>query len=261
MELLRAQLEKWKKYRTLLGRLVQRDLKVKYRRSVLGYLWSLLNPLLMMVVMSVVFSYMFRYDIPNYPIYLITGQIMFTFFSESTTMAMTSVIGNAALMKKVYVPKYIFPISRVLSCFVTLLFSLAAVVIVMLATRTPVTPVFILFPLPLVYVLLFSIGVGLILSVLAVYFRDTTHLYGVCTTAWMYLTPIFYPLEVLPDQIRPLIQLNPLCLFITAFREIILYGQLPGWENTALCLGWCLAALGVGGLLFKREQGNFILHI
>lgn len=176
MELLRAQLEKWKKYRTLLGRLVQRDLKVKYRRSVLGYLWSLLNPLLMMVVMSVVFSYMFRYDIPNYPIYLITGQIMFTFFSESTTMAMTSVIGNAALMKKVYVPKYIFPISRVLSCFVTLLFSLAAVVIVMLATRTPVTPVIVLFPLPLVYVLLFSIGVGLILSVLAVYFRDTTHL-------------------------------------------------------------------------------------
>ena len=160
MELLRAQLEKWRKYRTLLGRLVQRDLKVKYRRSVLGYLWSLLNPLLMMVVMSLVFSYMFRYDIPNYPIYLITGQIMFTFFSESTTMAMTSVLGNASLIKKVYVPKYIFPISRVLSSFVTLLFSLAAVVIVMLATRTPVTPVIILFPLPLVYVLLFSVGVG-----------------------------------------------------------------------------------------------------
>ena len=253
MELLRAQLEKWRKYRTLLGRLVQRDLKVKYRRSVLGYLWSLLNPLLMMVVMSLVFSYMFRYDIPNYPIYLITGQIMFTFFSESTTMAMTSVLGNASLIKKVYVPKYIFPISRVLSSFVTLLFSLAAVVIVMLATRTPVTPVIILFPLPLVYVLLFS--------VLAVYFRDTTHLYGVCTTAWMYLTPIFYPISAIPEEIRPLIQLNPLCLFITAFREIVLYGQLPGWENTILSLGWCLAALVVGGLLFKREQGNFILHI
>ena len=126
---LTAQLQKWRKYKTLLGRLVQRDLKVKYRRSVLGYLWSLLNPLLMMLVMSIVFSYMFRYDIPNYPIYLITGQIMFTFFSESTTMAMGSIIGNASLIKKVYVPKYIFPISRVLSCFVTLLFSLVAVVI------------------------------------------------------------------------------------------------------------------------------------
>ncbi|MEG2174395.1 MAG: ABC transporter permease, partial [Oscillospiraceae bacterium] len=139
MSVVHAQLQKWMKYRTLLQRLVQRDLKVKYRRSILGYLWSLLNPLLMMVVMSVVFSFMFRFDIPNYPIYLITGQIMFTFFSESTTMAMNSIIGNAALMKKVYVPKYIFPVSRVLSCFVTLLFSLVAVVIVMVVTQTPVT--------------------------------------------------------------------------------------------------------------------------
>ena len=260
-QLLRQQYMKWEKYRTLLGRLVQRDLKVKYRRSVLGYLWSLLNPLLMMLVMSLVFSYMFRYDIPNYPIYLITGQIMFTFFSESTTMAMTSVIGNAALMKKVYVPKYIFPISRVLSCFVTLLFSLAAVVIVMLATHTPMTPVIILFPLPLVYILLFSIGVGLILSVLAVYFRDTTHLYGVCTTAWMYLTPIFYPISAIPEQMQPLIRLNPLFQFIDCFREIILYGQVPSLQNTVVSCLWCLAALTIGGWLFKRKQANFILHI
>ncbi|RGX55897.1 ABC transporter permease [Anaerotruncus sp. AF02-27] len=261
MNELNAQLDKWKKYKALLIRLVQRDLKVKYRRSVLGYLWSLLNPLLMMVVMSIVFSYMFRFDIPNYPIYLITGQIMFTFFSESTNMAMGSIIGNASLIKKVYVPKYIFPVSRVLSCFVTLLFSLVAVVIVMFATRTPVTPVILLFPLPLCYVLLFSMGIGLILSVCAVYFRDTTHLYGVCTTAWMYLTPIFYPIASIPETVQPLIRLNPLFQFIDCFREIVLYGRLPTVQNTLASCFWCAAALLVGMWLFKRKQANFILHI
>lgn len=257
----KTQIAKWEKYKTLLIRLVQRDLKVKYRRSVLGYLWSLLNPLLMMVVMSVVFSYMFRFDIPNYPIYLITGQIMFTFFSESTNMAMNAIIGNVSLIKKVYVPKYIFPISRVLSCFVTLLFSLAAVVIVMLFTHTPVTPVILLFPLPLLYVLLFSIGMGLILSVCAVYFRDTTHLYGVCTTAWMYLTPIFYPLSSIPEKVQFIIKLNPLYQFIDCFREIVLYGHFPTLENTLASLAWCAVSLAIGMLLFKRKQANFILHI
>lgn len=258
---LTAQLQKWRKYKTLLGRLVQRDLKVKYRRSVLGYLWSLLNPLLMMLVMSIVFSYMFRYDIPNYPIYLITGQIMFTFFSESTSMAMGSIIGNASLIKKVYVPKYIFPISRVLSCFVTLLFSLVAVVIVMVFTRTPITPVLLLFPLPLCYVLFFSIGVGLVLSVCAVYFRDTTHLYGVFTTALMYLTPIFYPISSIPEQIQPLIRLNPLYQFIFCFRQIVLYGRLPTWQNTTVSCAWCIISLAAGMWLFRRKQSNFILHI
>lgn len=256
-----ARLGKLMKYRALLLRLVQRDLKVKYRRSVLGYLWSLLNPLLMMVVMSLVFSFMFRFDIPNYPIYLITGQIVFTFFSEATTMAMGSIIGNVSLIKKVYVPKYIFPISRVLSCFVTLLFSLVAVVIVMIATGTPLTPAILLFPLPLAYVLLFSMGVGLILSVLAVYFRDTTHLYGVLTTAWMYLTPIFYPIESIPDAIQPLIRANPLFLFIDCFRELVLYGRVPTLASTAACLAWCAVALLAGGLLFRKQQANFILHI
>lgn len=261
MSELNTQLAKLKKYRTLLMRLVQRDLKVKYRRSVLGYLWSLLNPLLMMVVLSIVFSTLFRYDIPNYPIYLITGQIIFTFFSESTTMAMGAITGNASLMKKVYVPKYIFPVSRVLSSFVTLLFSLAAVVIVMIFTRVPITPALLLFPLPLLYVLLFSMGMGMILSVCAVYFRDTNHLYGVCTTAWMYLTPIFYPVSVIPDQFRPLVQLNPLYLFIDCFRQLVLYGQLPTLLNTLQSLAWSLGMLGFGLWVFKRKQANFILFI
>lgn len=133
------------KYKGLLKEFVVRDLKIKYRRSVLGYLWSLLNPLLMMIVMTAVFSSIFRFDIPNFPIYLLSGQIIFNFFSEATTVAMSSIIGSGGLIKKVYVPKYIFPLSRVISSFVTLLFSLVAIIIVVIATNVKLTPLVLLF--------------------------------------------------------------------------------------------------------------------
>ena len=138
-------LKNYIRYKPLVRELVLRDLKVKYRRSFLGYIWSLLNPLLMMSVMSVVFSYMFRYNIPNYPLYLICGQTLWTFFNESTNMAMYSIIQNASLIKKVYIPKYIFPISRVVSCFVTMSFSLVAILIVMVATKASFSPYIVLF--------------------------------------------------------------------------------------------------------------------
>ena len=241
--------------------LIVRDLKIKYRRSVLGYLWSLLNPLLMMMVISAVFSYMFRYDIPNYPIYLICGQVMFQFFSDATNMSMGSIIQNGALIKKVYVPKYIFPMSRVFSCFVTLIFSLGAVIIVIIVTHTPIAWTIILLPLPLMYVCVFSLGVGMLLSVIAVYFRDALHLYGVLTTAWMYFTPIFYPLSAVPDQVRGLMELNPLYHIITCFRSVILYGEVPGVENTCACIISCALSVSIGLIVFKKKQANFILYI
>lgn len=153
-------------YKPLLYELVARDLKVKYRRSFLGYVWSLLNPLLMMCVMTLVFSYVFRFDIPNYPLYLITGQTLWTFFNESTNMSMYSVLQNGALIKKVYIPKFIFPVSRVLSSFVTMSFSLIAILIVMVGTQSPFYWTILLFPIPLFLLLLFSMGVGMILSAL-----------------------------------------------------------------------------------------------
>ena len=153
-------------YKPLLKELVGRDLKVKYRRSFLGYVWSLLNPLLMMCVMTLVFSYMFRFDIPNYPLYLITGQTLWTFFNESTNMSLYSVLQNGALIKKVYIPKFIFPISRVLSSFVTMSFSLAAILIVLIFTRAPFYWSMLLFPVPLFFLLLFAMGIGMVLSCL-----------------------------------------------------------------------------------------------
>lgn len=251
----------WKRYQPLLKELVVRDLKVKYRRSFLGYLWSLLNPLLMMAVMTLVFSYMFRFDIPNYPLYLICGQTLWNFFNESTNMALLSVTQNGSLIRKVYIPKFIFPLSRVVSCFVTMSFSLLAIVIVMIATGTPFHIQIILFPIPLLLLLVFSTGVGMMLSALSVYFRDIMHLYSVLTVAWMYATPIFYPLETVPEPIAAFIRMNPMYGYITFFRDLMLYGQVPPLSIWLMCLLSSLVALVLGLLIFRKLQRNFILYL
>ncbi|URN95429.1 MAG: ABC transporter permease [Candidatus Pristimantibacillus lignocellulolyticus] len=249
------------KYKELLTQFVARDLKLKYRRSVLGYLWSLLNPLLMMMVLTAVFSSFFKFDIPNYPVYLLSGQILFSFFSESTTTAMNSILGSGSLIKKVYIPKYIFPLSRILSSFVTLLFSLVALLIVMLITDIQFSATILLFPLPLFYLLIFSIGIGLIMSVLVVFFRDMLHLYGVLLSAWMYLTPIFYPINIVPDFVKTIIYSNPMYYFVEMFRELILYNQMPSLQLNLMCLMFSSISLLVGLFIFYKNQNKFVLHI
>lgn len=261
MRAIRNALNRYRKYEPLLKQLVSRDLKVKYRRSFLGYVWSLLNPLMMMAVLTVVFSYMFRFDIPNYPLYMITGQTLWTFFNESTNMCMYSIIQNGALIRKVYIPKYIFPVSRVLSSFVTMSFSLAAIVIVMLFTKAPFYWTILLFPIPLLLLLLFSMGIGMVLSSLSVYFRDIIHLYGVFTLAWMYLTPIFYPLSALPEGIAALIAYNPMFCYIDFFRDLVLNGVIPGAQTWLLCIGYAIVALIGGSAIFGKLQKRFILYI
>ena len=246
-------------YKELLLELVKRDIKTKYRRSVLGYLWSLLNPLMMMMVISMVFSTIFRFDIPNFPIYLLTGQVCYNFFSEATNLSMGSILSNGQLIKKVYIPKYILPIARCMSSFVNLLFSLLAIVIVMIVTKTPFTAVILFAPLPLIYIFFFATGIGMILSVLAVYFRDIVHLYGIVLLAWMYFTPIFYPVSILPHPEWMI--LNPLYHIITCFRDIVLSGTIvPVWRHI-LCIFISLITFFIGLLIFKFNQDDFILHL
>ena len=250
-----------KKYQPLIHELVSRDLKVKYRRSFLGYIWSILNPLLMMLLQSIIFSYMFRNDIPNFPLYLICGNTLFTFFNETTSMGLTSVIQNAPLIKKVYIPKFIFPISRVVSSFVNLLFSLAAIVLVMLITRSPIYPTLLLVWAPLVLLFLFCCGMALLLSALAVYFRDLQYLYGIVTMAWMYATPLFYPITALPETLQKLMKLNPLYHYINLFRNLMMYGNIPGPNTWIACIFCAVASMAIGLLVFRKLQKNFILYI
>ena len=254
------------KYRALIDQLVQRDIKTKYRRSVLGLLWTVLNPLLMMTVLSIVFSYFFsRYgDVENFPVYLLCGQVIFNFFNESTSIAMGSIVHSGELIKKVYVPKYLFPITKVMSSGVNLLSSMIALVIVMVATRSRVTPTVLLAVFPLLYVLLFSTGVSLFFSAAAVSFRDLMHLYSVVTTAWMYLTPVIYPMSILdgaPKWAVFIINANPLTAFIKIFRAVVLDGVTAPWILHVQSIVWCVIALVIGSLVFKKSQDKFILKI
>lgn len=250
-----------KRYKPLLQQLVLRDLKVKYRRSVLGYLWSLLNPLLMMCVMTLVFSFVFRFDIENYPVYVIIGQTIWNFFFEATNMSMDSILVNSALIKKVYIPKLIFPFSRVSSSFVTMVFSLMAILIVMVFTRVEFTWALLALPFVLVCVYGFALGIGTLLSALVVFFRDMKYLYGVITTAWMYMTPIFWTTDILPSEISFILKLNPLWHYISYFRSIVLDGVIPPLSEHIICLGFTIAAVAIGIYAFRKSERNFILYI
>ena len=195
----------FKKFQPLLQELVARDIKIKYRRSVLGVLWTLLNPLCMMIVLSVVFSNLFKFDVENFPLYLLSGQVVFTFFSDSTTSSMTAIINNASLIKKIYVPKYLFVLSRVFSSFINLMASFTALLLVMVATRAELHWTVLFVPVPMFLLVGFCLGIGLILSAITVKFRDIMHLYSVFVTALMYLTPVIYPMSILPEWLYPIV--------------------------------------------------------
>lgn len=249
------------KYKSLLYELVARDIKIRYRRSVLGLLWTLLNPVLMMTVMTIVFSHLFRFDIENFPVYFFTANIIFTFNVEATTNCLYAITGNASLIKKVYIPKYLFPVSKVFSCAVNLFFAFIAMILVMAVTKAPFYATMALTPILMIYLILFTIGLGLILSVLVVFFRDIAHLYSVLTMAWMYLTPIFYPVSLLEEKMNIVLILNPIYHFIKYFRDIVLYNTIPTLGQNITCLSIGIITLIIGLILFYKKQDKFILYI
>lgn len=251
----------FQRYGYLMRQLVARDFKTKYKRSVLGVLWSFLNPLLTMMVQYIVFSTLFKSDIPNFRLYLLSGIVCFNFFSEATTMGLQSIVGNAALITKVYVPKYIYPISRVFSSAINLLLSLIPLLAVMLLTGTPIRPAILLLPFGLICLVGFCIGMGFILSTLMVFFRDTQFLWGVVGMLWMYATPIFYPESIIPPQYMTLYKCNPMYHIIRFVRIVLIEGVSPEPKAYALCLIASFVPLALGAVIFKRNQDKFILNL
>lgn len=249
-------------YRDLLRLLVTKNIKLKYRRSILGYVWSILNPLLIMSVMSIVFSTMFKRNIENFPVYLFCGQLLFNFMNSSTHQATFSITANAPLLKKTYVPKYIFTVAKITSGMVDLIFSLGALLIVMIVTGAPFAWTNLLFPAVILQLYVFCVGMGLFLSQANVFFRDIQYIYNAVTTAWMYLTPIFYPITALPENLQWFIKhCNPMYFYVAQFRDLIYLGRLPGWGIvTAGCLT-AVVTLLVGMWSFGRSQDRFILYI
>lgn len=249
------------KYQFLIRQLVSRDFKTKYKRSILGVFWSFLNPLLTMAVQYVVFSNLFRWDVAHYQVYLIVGIVFFNFFSESTGMALNSIIGNAGLITKVYVPKYIYPLTRVLSSLVNLVISLIPLLLVTLVSGLAPTKAYLLVSFVLVCLAVFCLGMGLLLAAAMVFFRDVQFLWGVLSMIWMYLTPIFYPAGILPDSIAWVLKINPLYWFITFARTCVMEGISPEPAVYFWCFLMAMASLLVGALLFCKTQDRFVLYL
>jgi ABC-2 type transport system permease protein len=256
-----AYVDGFKRYAYLLSNLVKKDLTTKYRRSILGILWSVINPLMMMLVITAVFQRIFRIQIENFPLYYLTGTLMFNFVSEATTGAMSSILSSGTLIRKVYIPKYIFPLEKCIFALLNMLFSLIAVIIMYMVLQFTPPPTIALLFIPMLYSFVFSVGLGMILATVNVFFRDMSHLYGVWITVWMYLTPIIYPMEILPEFVKNIVRINPLYYFVDYFRQVAMYGSIPGLrENIACCL-FAVIFLLAGLYVFKRKQDIFILYI
>lgn len=249
------------KYRFLIRQLVARDFRTKYKRSVLGMFWSFLNPLLMMLIQYFVFSTIFKSDVPNFAAYLIIGTVMFNFFNEACGMALGSIVGNASLITKVYMPKYIYPLTRVMSSMVNLGISLIPLLIVCVITGVEFHKSAVLAVFFLICLTVFSLGLGLLLSASMVFFRDTQFLWGVLSMMWTYATPIFYPETILPEEFKFVLQVNPIYHFLKNARLCILSGISPEPAVYVQCLLMALGALLVGALVFRKTQDRFVLYL
>lgn len=249
------------KYRFLIRQLVGRDFKTKYKRSVLGVFWSFLNPLLTMLVQYFVFSTIFRNDIPNFAAYLIIGTVMFNFFSEACGMTLTSILGNANLITKVYMPKYIYPLTRTMSSAVNLLISMFPLLIVCMATGVQFQKSLFLSLYFFVCLIIFSLGLGMLLATSMVFFRDTQFLWNVLNMMWMYATPIFYPESILSNEFRFVLTINPLYHFLKSTRTCILDGVSPEPIAYVQCILIAVVMLLIGAFVFNREQNKFPLYL
>lgn len=249
------------KYRFLIKQLVSRDFKTKYRRSVLGVFWSFLNPLLTMLVQYVVFSTLFRSAIPNYPVYLLSGIVLFNFFNETTTVGLTSITANAPLITKVYVPKYIYPLTRMLSSGINVALSLIPLFIVTVCTGVLPAPSWLLLVFDLLCLMAFSLGITYLLSTMMVYFRDTQFLWSVVSMIWMYCTPIFYPENIIPAKLLPIYHLNPLYQIIKFARCVLIDRVSPEPISYLICLAVGVIPLLVGVWVFNRKEKDFVLYL
>ena len=246
----------------LFSELVKRDFKKKYKRTVLGMLWSVLSPLLTLLVMSVVFTNFFGRDFKEYSyiIYLFCGNIVYSFFSDATNGGMTSLLANASIFTKVNVPKYLFVYSRNISSLINFGLTLIVFFIFCIIEGITFTPAFLLLIVPVACLIVFNIGVGLILSALYVFFRDIQYLWSVFTMLLMYMSAIFYTTDSF-DKYAVLFNLNPIYVYIKYFRVIVLYNQLPSLWLNLLAVGYAVLFYGIGALFYKRYNHKFLYYV
>lgn len=276
--------ELWR-YRSLVRNLISRDLKVRYKRSALGFLWVTLNPLLTTIVLSIAFSFLFGKAQPVYPVFVLSGLLIWNLFAQGSVAAMSNLIGNGGTLRRMYIPPSVFVVSSIGSALVNLVFTVGPFFLIAFALQAPLSVTWLYFFVACVQVTLFTMGVGLIISTLVVFFNDVYEMYMVLLTAFNYLTPVFYPISILPPFIRNLENYNPMYLFVSAGQKAIVGTSIPE-DKTVVAngittvvriyhmlppsvpdirtqlVGWAAALLmlTIGWLLFTRVEGKFAYH-
>jgi lipopolysaccharide transport system permease protein len=253
-------LNDFNKYKSLLSELVRKDIKIKYRNSVLGVLWSFLDPLFRMIVLTVIFSTLFN-RLEHYPVYYLSGQLIYSLFVGASTFAMKSMVSSSNIWKSVYVPKYLYALSAVLSNFVTYLLSLVVLFSIMLVTGVDFTIYIIFISLPLLILLVMAFGVGLILGTINIFFRDVEHLYNVITLMLMYALPLFYPAEIIPPHYKFIQTYNPIFYVVKCSRDCFLYGRLYSVQDVLIPAIAAIIFLVLGIYLLRKYQDKFILYV
>jgi ABC-2 type transport system permease protein len=247
--------------RELIWALALKELRVRYKRSALGFLWALLNPLLMMVILTVVFSTIMRIQVDHYAVFLLSALLPWTFFSQSLSYAVESIVGNGELLKKVYIAKSVFPTAAVLSNVINFFFSVIPLLFLLPLLRFPFHWTWIYLPVPLLGLVLFALGCSFFLAMANVFFRDVAHILQVIISAWFYVSPVIYSLDLLPARYRLFFRLNPMVYLLNGFRLAIYYGLLPSWQSVAASLGCGALGLVLGYSIFRRYQDTFVFYV
>ena len=248
-------------YRDLIYQLVRRDVVSRYKRSALGIAWTMLNPLGMMVVLTVVFAQLFR-AIQGYPAYLLCGLVAWNFFSQTTSAAMTQMVWGSSLLQRIYMPRTAFVVSAIGTGLVNLALSLVPLFLIVLAVGLPLRWTLLFLPVSVALLTAFSLGVGMLFSAWAIYFPDVAEMYQVALIAWLYLTPIIYPIEIIPETYRFwFLHLNPMYYMVQLFRKPIYEGVLPTATLLAAAAGIALFTLVVGWLVFTSRADEFTYRL
>lgn len=245
----------------LLKQLIKKNFTAKYKDSILGILWSFINPLLTMLLLTAIFSTIFSGNIANYPVYFLAGRCLFDFFSAGTKIAMNSIKGNSGILKRIYVPRYIFAFGGICSEFINFIISLIILVAVMYLTGLHLTLISVLAIVPMIILFVMVVGIGLILSIVCTYFRDIEYLYNIFTILLMYASALFYPAEIIPEALRQYLYLNPVYLLIDQFRDIIMYNTLPNIMSVINTSLFALIVLVAGVIIFTKYQRKITLEL
>jgi len=249
------------RYRDLVGTLIVRELTVRYKRSTIGFVWTMLQPMLTMVVLHIVFSTMFRFQLDNYPVYVLAGVLFWNFFSQSIISSMNSLRGNAGLLKKLPVPHAVFPLATVAAGVVNLVLAMIPLFVVLVVTGHPLTPALLFLPVSIAIATLFTLGAGLLLSPLAVFFYDVVEVVGVLMMLGMYATPIFYPMSIVPERFRWLVRFNPVRSILEEFLDPIFYSKVPPLSHLAVATTVAVLVFLIGVWSFRRSTDRIPFYV